>query len=73
MRLLIQNMLMEATIDLDSDPPMLLLEYEQSPIEPAMAQAHGFVIAQATDEERRALADAGYQLPDHDRTHAKAA
>ena len=73
MRLLIQNMLIEATLDGTNDPPMLTLEYEQSPIEPEMAHLHRFEIMQATNEERLALAEAGYNLPDHSGDRSKAA
>ena len=65
MRLLVQNMVIEASIDPGLDSPVLVLEYECCPIEPAFAQMHRFEIVEATDGERDAMKKSGYHLPDH--------
>ncbi len=73
MRLLIQNLWIDAAIDAEGDESILTLDYECSRVEPALAHAHHFEILEATEDERRALRLAGYRMPDHGEFHGRAA
>ncbi len=65
MRLFVQNMVIEASIDPCLESPVLVLAYECCPIEPAFAHLHRFEIVEAPAGERDAMNKSGYHLPDH--------